>query len=348
MKTHELETLRYEITNFVCDGQYAKGLERILRSYLSNLDKPEQPGVWVSGFYGSGKSHLVKVLQYLWNDYEFPDGARARGLAKVTESIKDQMVELSTQAKRKGGLHAAAGTLGSGAGDSVRLALLSILFRSVGLPSQFARASFLLWLRDEGLEKPVRNHVQAAGLDFDRELTNLYVSDGIAKAILAARPQFADKPADVRMLLQKQFPNVTDISTDDMIEKVRQVFGGKKAKLPGLLIVLDEVQQYIGEKTERSMAVQDLQEQCCSRLGSNVLFVATGQNALSATSLLQRLQGRFPVTIELQDTDVERVTREIVLKKKPSAEPKLKGLLDTHSWRDRKAPLCLQDRFQCP
>ncbi len=331
VETHELETLRYEITNFVCDGQYAKGLERILRSYLSNLDKPEQPGVWVSGFYGSGKSHLVKVLQYLWNDYEFPDGARSRGLAKVTESIKEQMVELSTQAKRKGGLHAAAGTLGSGAGDSVRLALLSILFRSVGLPSQFARASFLLWLRDEGLEKPVRNHVQAAGLDFDRELTNLYVSDGLAKAILAVRPQFADKPADVRMLLQKQFPNVTDISTDDMIEKVRQVFGGKKAKLPGLLIVLDEVQQYVGEKTERSMAVQDLQEQCCSRLGSNVLFVATGQNALSATSLLQRLQGRFPVTIELQDTDVERVTREIVLKKKPSAEPELKGLLDTHT-----------------
>ena len=63
VETHELETLRYEITNFVCDGQYAKGLERILRSYLSNLDKPEQPGVWVSGYYGSGKSHLVKVLQ---------------------------------------------------------------------------------------------------------------------------------------------------------------------------------------------------------------------------------------------------------------------------------------------
>ena len=115
-----------------------------------------------------------------------------------------------------------------------------------------------------------------------------------------------------------------------MIEKVRQVFGGKQAKLPGLLIVLDEVQQYIGEKTEHSMAVQDLQEQCCSRLGSNVLFVATGQNALSATSFLERLQGRFPVTIELQDIDVERVTREIVLKKKPDANP-VKGFLDTHS-----------------
>jgi hypothetical protein len=75
--------------------------------------------------------------------------------------------------------------------------------------------------------------------------------------------------------------------------------------------------QYIGDDGNRSKAVQDLQEQCCSRLVANVLFVATGQNALSGIPLLQRLQGRFPVKVELQDTDVEQVTREVVLKKKP-------------------------------
>jgi hypothetical protein len=47
--------------------------------------------------------------------------------------------------------------------------------------------------------------------------------------------------------------------------------------------------------------------------------------------LLHRLQGRFPVTVELQDTDVEQVTREVVLKKKPTAEAVLKKLLDDHS-----------------
>ena len=130
----ELETLRYELTNFVCDGQYADGLSRILSTYLSHLDKSEQPGVWVSGFFGSGKSHLVKMSQHLWIDFEFPDGARARGLAKLPPNIKDLLKELSTSAKRLGGLHAAAGTLGSGAGDSVRLELLGIIFKSVGLP----------------------------------------------------------------------------------------------------------------------------------------------------------------------------------------------------------------------
>ena len=327
----ELDTLRYELTNFVCDGQYAEGLSRILSTYLSHLDKPEQPGVWVSGFFGSGKSHLVKMLQYLWTDYEFSDGAKARGLPKkLPTSLKDLLKELSTAAKRLGGLHAAAGTLGAIAGESVRLELLGVVFKSVGLPEQFSRASFMIWLREEGLENDVRKFVKAAGGDFDKELANLYVSDFIAKAILDARPDFASKPAEVKLLLQKQFPRVSDVSIDEMIVKIKQAVG-KKDKLPCTLIVLDEVQQYIGDDVNRSKAVQDLQEQCCSRLGSNLMFVATGQNALSGVPLLQRLQGRFPVTVELQDTDVEQVTREVVLKKKPTAEAGLKKLLDDHS-----------------
>ena len=74
------EVLRYELESFVCDGEYRLGLERILSAFLTNVSRPQQQAVWVSGFYGSGKSHLVRVLEYLWRDVEFPDGARARSL----------------------------------------------------------------------------------------------------------------------------------------------------------------------------------------------------------------------------------------------------------------------------
>ena len=65
----ELKTLRFELKTFVCEGEYSKGLEKILRTYIANLDRPEQAAVWVSGFYGSGKSHLGKILRYLWTDF---------------------------------------------------------------------------------------------------------------------------------------------------------------------------------------------------------------------------------------------------------------------------------------
>jgi len=330
LSASELQTLRFELTNFVCDGQYAEGLGRILREYLTNLDRTEQPGVWVSGFYGSGKSHLVKTLQYLWTDFEFPDGAKARGLTKLPQDIKDHLTELSTQAKRLGGIHAVAGELKYRSEKSVRLELLGLVFKSVGLPEDYARTSFILWLRHEGIEQAVRKDIKSQGRDFDLELRNLYVSDAMAKAILAARPGFANNPAQVKVLLESQFSEKSDVTDGEMIDKIKEALS-RDGKFPCTLFVLDEAQQYIGDSVDRSKDVQDLQEQCCAQLGASAMFVTTGQNALAGTPLLQRLQGRFPVAVELQDTDVEQVTREVVLKKKATAIQPLKDLLDTHS-----------------
>ncbi len=182
----------------------------------------------------------------------------------------------------------------------------------------------IIWLRDEGLEADVRKFVKAAGGDFDKELANLYVSDFIAKAILDARPGFASKPADVRLSLQKQFPRVTDVSIDEMIVKIKQALGAKD-KLPVRLLFLTKYSntsrrcKSLQGRSGPSRAVL-LKARC------QLHVVATGQNALSGVPLLQRLQGRFPVTVELQDTDVEQVTREVVLKKKPSAESSLKKI----------------------
>jgi len=78
----ERATLREELANFVCEGQYEDGAIRILESYVRHIGGTSQPASWVSGFFGSGKSHLLKMLCHLWTDTEFPDGARARSLVR--------------------------------------------------------------------------------------------------------------------------------------------------------------------------------------------------------------------------------------------------------------------------
>ena len=327
----ERRTLRFELEHFVCEGEYQRGLVRILDSYLSNQGQPEQPAAWVSGFFGSGKSHLAKMLRFLWIDYHFPeDGASARGLARLPDDVTELFTELATLGRRSYGLHAAAGTPGAGTGDSVRLALLGIVFKSADLPESFPQAQFCLWLRKNDIYDPVRIAVEVEGRDFRRELNDLYVSPRIARALLAADPDFAGSERDARAALRAQFPKPKDITTDEFVTTLQDTLA-PEGELPCTVIILDEVQQYIGEDSSRSYAVQEVVEACSKRFGDRLLLLGTGQTALSSTPALQRLQGRFTINVELSDTDVEAVTRRVVLAKRPDHTNAVKSTLDDNT-----------------
>lgn len=315
--------LRYELETFVCDGQYEKGLETILDKFLLNLgQRAEQPGVWISGFYGSGKSHLAKMLRTLWTDYTFNDGAAARGIAKLPSGVTDALKELTHQGKRHGGVHAAAGKLGAGAGDNVRLALMGIVFKSKGLPEQYNQAQFVMWLKREGLLDAVEAELKAIGRSVAQELPHMYVSSHLAKALLKARPEFANTDAEARLLIKAQFPQMADITNEQMVTAISEALT-TDGKFPLTLVVLDEVQQYIGTDADKAYKVQEITESLCKHFRGELLFVGTGQSALTGTPSLQRIKGRFPVEVMLGDWDVENVTRQIILAKKPSVQPEV-------------------------
>lgn len=323
----QVRILRFELETFVCDGEYARGLERILKAYLDGLAREEQKAVWVSGFFGSGKSHLVKMLRYLWEDFHFADGATARSLVKLPTEISDLFTELSTRSKPLGGLRAAAGTLGAGSMDNVRLAFVQLILRSAGLPEDLAQARFILWLRSAGLETKVAEALQAVDCELAQELKDLNYSIPLAEALLAAEPKYGSVP-NVQEAIRTGYPEITSPTIAQTLDFVKQVFG-TKGKLPCTLLVVDEVQQFIAEKVQRAMDVQEIAEHCCTDLNQRLLLVGTGQSALNTTPSLQRLQARFHVRVQLSDTDVESVIRKTVLRKKPEQESVVSGSLNS-------------------
>ena len=211
--------LRGELSTFVCEGQYVEGIVKILSSFLASRSQTHQKSAWVSGFFGSGKSHLLKMLANLWADTEFADGATARSLVpELPDEVRDLLRELDVAGKRSGGLLAAAGTLPSGTTENVRLSVLSILLRAVGLPHQYPQAQFHLWLEDNKHLAQVKSSIEAAGKKWESELNNLYVSPLIAKAILKCDPNFAVSEAAARDTIKTQFPlKTSDLTTDEFL-----------------------------------------------------------------------------------------------------------------------------------
>ncbi len=325
--------LRAELETFVCDGQFGEALDRILDRYLSHLDGSRQEAVWVSGFFGSGKSHLLKMLTHLWLDTAFDGGVTARSLVlELPGEVRAHLKELDASATRLGVRRvAAAGTL-LGGNEHVRRSVLAIILRAAGWPTAYPQAMFCFWLREEGLLEAVRGQVESGGRDWFHELNNLYVSPHIAAAVLKAAPGLAQDARGLRRVLTQQFPQRSDdITTEEFAEAARKALE-VDGKLPLTLLVLDEVQQYIFESPERAAAITELAETIQTRFGSRVMLVGAGQSALSSgTSSLMWLRDRFRIAIELTDADVEAVTRKVLLRKKPTAEPGIEELFKAHA-----------------
>ncbi|MET9326723.1 BREX system P-loop protein BrxC [Tsukamurella sp. NPDC003166] len=323
--------LKYELESFVCEGEYEHGLQRILDSYTGHRNRTTQPAVWVSGFYGSGKSHLVRVLQHLWADTKFPNGATARGLTNIPQGVQDQLTELTTLGRRDGAAPwAAAGALDR-SGDTLNSVFLSIVLGAAGLPTRVAPARVALWLEGNGHLGAVGDHITATGGDLLEELGEYNVSDRLAKAILACDPEFAASARDVRAALRSQFPPHTrSFSTDEtiaLLKKVLEYVGG--GQTPPSLIVLDEVQQYISGDGGRAMEVQNLVESVSRELHGRVLLIATGQQELTADPTLQKIQDRFTVKVVLKNQDVDAVVRRVLLSKEPAKKPGLDSTLSS-------------------
>ena len=220
-----MAALRWELETFVCEGQFGHALEIILERFLGNLDRSKQDSAWVSGFFGSGKSHLLKMVAHLWVNTDFQGGATARNLVQggLPDAVNDHLRELDTHARRTGmPAVAASGTL-LGGNNRVRETVLAVLFRATGWPEQYPQAMFCFWLRDQGWLEAVRSVVETAGREWLQELNNLYVSPHIRRALLQVDPNLAPDEKGVGQVLRSQFPQLNaDITTPQFTDAARR------------------------------------------------------------------------------------------------------------------------------
>ncbi len=327
---------RGELRTFVCEGRYADGITRIVESFCRDLGKSSQQATWVSGFYGSGKSHLLKMLRYLWANAPFADGMSPRALVEdMPESVRAALRELDTEAARHGGLFAAAGPMPSGQLERPRHSVLAIVLRAAGLPADYGKAAFCLWLEDKGIADDVKAAVAAAGSKFEDEIEELYMSPVIPEAIASQFKGESAKEIRERIRAQYKTPDM-DIDRNQFVSMLKRVLArqGKNGKTPLTLILLDEVQIYIGDSQDRAGAIAEIAETLAKEFDQRIMLVGAGQSALQGTSQsnpqLVRLLDRFTIRVQLDDNDVETVTRKVLLRKKADARPLIERCLDEH------------------
>ena len=323
---------REELATFVCEGRFAEGVAKVLEAFCRDLENTSQQATWVSGYYGSGKSHLLKMVELLWQNEPLPDGMTPRTLVpNLPENVRAALKELDIQAARAGGLFAAAGPMPSGQLERPRHSVLAIILRAAGLPADFGKASFWLWLEDKKLLDAVAAAVVAKGGTLEAEIEELYMSPIIPEAIKSQFPGESAKEVRERIRSQFRTPDI-DIDRTQFVSMLKRVFKrqGKGGKAPLTLISLDEVQIYIGHSQDRAGAIAEIAETFSKEFDSRVMLVGAGQSALLGNPDLPRLIDRFTIRVHLDDNDVENVTRKVLLRKKADERSKIEDCLNAN------------------
>src|SRR3954463_15235265 len=94
IKADDVAHLGTEVDEYVLTNEAAKGLELLLEAYTNYTNAN---GVWISGFFGSGKSHLLKMLAHLLGDVDGQDFPRR----EVSESFKTKTTDNFLKASLK-------------------------------------------------------------------------------------------------------------------------------------------------------------------------------------------------------------------------------------------------------
>lgn len=340
---HEDEQLiRDELSEYVVTDSIRGHMSEILESYWEMPKKPHEGiAIWVSGFFGSGKSSFAKYLGLaLENRAIQGEGAGQILSDRVGDpKIKVLLRNISEKIPTEAVIFDVSTDRGIRTGNQTITEIMYRLFlQNLG------------YARDLDLSELEITLEETARLDeFRSKYKDIFKKNwDDAKGLVAIAVQQASRV--MHELEPATYPTAdswresalkrSDVTPRTLAERSLELMGRRH---PGktLVYVIDEVGQFVARDSQK---MEDLRSvvQSLGRVGrGKIWIIATSQEKLSelVSGLddrrieLAKLMDRFPLQVHLEPADISEVTSKRVLSKNAESEKLLRELFSQHRGR---------------
>lgn len=333
------EVLRDEIDEYVVTDAIRRHYTGILELYRETPNKPhEGTSVWVSGFFGSGKSSFAKMLGLAIANRPVLGESAARRFGERAGDNRLQVLlsTINEQIPTHAVIFDVSTDRGIKSGNQMLTEIMYRLFlQSLGYARDLDLAELEVTLEDAGrLAAFKAEYARLFSKDWDAEKGKIVFALSQASRVMHSLEPETFPLADSWV---KAVKDKADITPGRLAERCLELM---KRRKPGhqLLFVVDEVGQFVARDVQKMLDLQAV-VQSFGRVGrGRQWLVITSQEKLgelvsgldSSKIELARLMDRFPLQVHLEPSDISEVTSRRVLKKKGPAEESLRQLFMAH------------------
>jgi hypothetical protein len=332
IKADDQRHLVTEVEEFVITREVGKGLDQFVERYL---DETTANGVWISGFFGSGKSHLLKILSLLLDSRPLADGRHAKDimLPRVEDEIlKDNLIKATRIPAQSVlfNIDQKADHIGGDATAPILEVFVKVLNELRGYHGKQGHiAKFEHDLDRAGQLAPFKEtyqRVNGRSWETDRDAIATARRKAFAAAYAEHFKMSESEGLDVLAKLREGYR--LDIQT--LAEQVRDYIDdqGKGFRLN---FFVDEVGQFIGQNSKSMLNLQTVAETLATVCDGRAWVFVTSQADLrgiigdlenTQADQFSKIEARFKTRVNLTAADVVEVIGKRLLAK-TEAEPEV-------------------------
>ena len=331
------ENVRQELEEYVVTRELQKHFADFFSSYKKGISgNTDKMGVWISGFFGSGKSHFLKILSYLLEN-RVVDGKTALEYFIEDRKIKDEMVlaDMRLAANVSSDIILFNIDSKSGMADTQnnKEAILSVFLKVFNQHLGFYGANPFLadlerHLSDEGKYEDFKKaFAEIRGKEWEASRHQFrFIQDHVCKALV----QIGYMSMDAAKNWCESSTGAYNIDVTSFAKMVKQYID-KKGNNHHVVFLVDEIGQYIGEDSKLMLNLQTVTEDLGSACGGKAWVVVTSQQDIDSVTKTKgndfsKIQGRFDTRLSLSSANVDEVILKRILEKTESGRQTL-GLL---------------------